>query len=334
MEFEERRGQGYRPEEILLTYRDQESDRYDSHLPDDVLEFFEQWRRQQAQENKHRLELWNSDEWGQQVRLETVSREHLIHSRRQERVEILLSPHKYLYYVGIQQQLAVDRNDGLNDARRKLYLDHFWDSVRELRYGNSLRLPAQYAIHMAVVSCDNYVLLRQRRSGMAIYPDAWEASIGEFMHGPLKEQFTHFKDGKPSQSEFCRQAVAEEIGEDALPESDTFRLYGFATERLTLAPKMMVVHRSPLSIDDLEALASEKGEGLPNDPAQAVTRIKLSPTAIADAVTDRTELAEWGPTSKLALMLALTQGASDAERAAILKEVESEIHNRIPTVES
>jgi hypothetical protein len=58
-----------------------------------------------------------------------------------------------------------------------------------------------------------------------------------------------------------------------------------------------------------------------------VTRIKLSAKAIADAVTDQKQFGDWGPTSKTALMLALTKITFGEERKSLIAAVESETLN-------
>src|SRR5207237_3398663 len=78
---------------------------------------------------------------------------------------------------------------------------------------------------LAVVSQDGYLLLRRRSSDTELYPSAWEAGIGEFMHGPENtpdpeyksgprhSQFPHFtENGLPDLFLFLKNAVAEELG--------------------------------------------------------------------------------------------------------------------------
>lgn len=137
------------------------------------------------------------------------------------------------------------------------------------------------------------------------------------MHGPYPTPFPHFtEDGTPDLSLFLKNAVAEELMYYEA-EPDDFRLYGFAVEYRTLAPKLLVVYTSDAPIDLLL-----EGARNAKDWSPAVSAIELTPHGTAEAFVDPS-YPTWGPTSKLALMLALTQGASsEAERLACISEIE------------
>jgi len=213
--------------------------------------------------------------------------------------------------VAIQAQLGESENMSLRERT-------FRNALMGLREREILELPSQFAVHIAVVSCDGKVLLRQRVVNTPLYPEAWEAGVGEFMHGPEhKTKFPHFvENGNPNLSLYLKNAVAEElIYSEAKP--DDFRLRGFAVEYLTLAPKLLVVYKSDAPMEILL-----EGARHAKDSTPTVSAVRLTPRGIAQALH---EYKKWGPTSKLAMMLALTQDASPKEEVSICKEVASQI---------
>jgi hypothetical protein len=177
-------------------------------------------------------------------------------------------------------------------------------------------LPSHFAIHMAVVSNDNFLLLRQRTTYTELYPSAWEAGVGEFMHGrDPATPFPHFTgQGQPNLFLFLKNAIAEEVGfGDARP--DDFRVHGFAVEYRTLAPKLLVVYRSVVDIRELIQVAKSA-----KDSAPKMDQIKMVPEEIARAATSQT-YSTWGPTSKLAMTLALVDNCSEATRNELLGRI-------------
>lgn len=182
--------------------------------------------------------------------------------------------------------------------------------LAEAKPDSPLILPSHFAIHMGVVSRDNFLLLRQRTVYTELYPGAWEAGIGEFMHGPMHEKFRHFtKTGTPDLYLFLKNAVYEEINYSGARRRD-FTIYGFAVEYRTLAPKLLVVYKSELDIDQLR-----QGAQGARDSSPKTDKVPLSVSGVASAVTDRKYLT-WGPTSKLVMMLALTRdggGSGESE---------------------
>jgi len=231
-----------------------------------------------------------SEPWGLQVRLDSAQFNH-----RAQAYEIHLTPTKFLFYSAIQRNLG-------DIAYRDLRNFAFENALHGLGGGDFLILPSTFAIHMCVVSSDGMALLRRRSSLTTnLYPLAWEAGIGEFMHGPIATKFRHFtNDGRPSLSLYLRNAVAEELNYYGAQGRD-FRIYGFAVEYRTLAPKLMVVYFSDKTIARLIRLAPKS-----KDPAVALASIPLTVDGVAAALVSE-EFPEWGPTSKLGLLLALIE---------------------------
>lgn len=244
----------------------------------------------------------DAEPWGCQVRLESV-----MHIHGETRVRIVLSPSKFLFYPSIHEQLALP---GLRQLRKLVFRN-----ATQLK--PPLLLPSTFALHMGVISNDGYLLLRRRQTGeLKPYAGAWEVGIGEFMHGPLtKAKKSDFPKGRPNLTAFLRRAVSEELKYNKSQAPD-FRLYGFAVERETLAPKLLVLCRLAASIDELM-----DGAMLAEDPALSVAKVKLSPTAIARVVCDTDRFRTWGPTSKLTMMLAITADLTQSERSKVLRDV-------------
>jgi hypothetical protein len=293
---------------VELKYNSQpDADEYESAMPESVRQTLDEWCMEK--ENQTKANNLKREPAGLQVRLEKVEWHH---STFEEGVAtpqfkhfIWLSPTKYLYYFAIHRCLGSPQ---LKSLREK----HFSNAFLGLKKSLFLDLPSNFALHMAVVSQDKHLLLRRRLPSpmTELYPSAWEAGIGEFMHGPVykrhseypdgpfKDQYLHFKNGIPDLFWFLRNAVAEELGYREARQKD-FRLYGFAVEYETLAPKLLVVYNSDLSIDELLKKAERAA-----DHARELDKVKLEPNAIASICS---RYSSWGPTSKLVMLLALKQ---------------------------
>src|SRR5205085_8474429 len=133
-------------------------------------------------------------------------------------------------------------------------------------------------------------------------PSAWEAGIGEFMHGPENTpdpeyesgprhtQFPHFtENGLPDLFLFLKNAVAEELGYHEA-QQENFCLYGFAVEYETLAPKLLVVYHANCTIATLLESAKKA-----KDRARELSSLELTPRAIAKACSS-SRYSSWGPT--------------------------------------
>ncbi len=248
--------------------------------------------------------------WGSQVRLVGAAFNHSNY-----RNEIDLSPTKFLYYAGIHQNLWRREYRGLR-------LHSFRNALTGIDSGTNLILPSTFSVHMAVVSSDGKALLRRRRAGTPIYPLAWEAGIGEFMHGPIRIKYPHFTDsGKPSLPKFLRHTVQEELNYSGARSQD-FRIYGIAAEYRTLAPKLIVVYTSDIPIKELMRGARES-----RDAALNVRTVDLSIDGITQLFRDA-RYPTWGPTSKLVLLLALMQHSKGEEPKEVVRRVKMRMHQR------
>ena len=249
--------------------------------------------------------------YGLQVRVDAVNRD------AEQNVNIDLSPTKYLYYKFIQARLGSPKYKSIREQ-------FFNDALNDLCEEKISELPNQFALHMAIVSSDNKLLIRQRRGRnyTTLYPQAWEVGIGEFMHGPEKQLFKHFKDSvTPDIKLFLKQAVAEELNYFQAKTSD-FGLYGFAIEYETLAPKLLVVYKSDLSID-----AIKEGAMCAKDGARDVSDIDLSIDGVASICRKNEKYPYWGPTSRLVAVLSLLQFKTKNEKEVndILKRLKADI---------
>lgn len=297
---------GFSVEEIDLIY--DEAKRYDENNVSILARrALDDWRDDWRLKKPNRLMEFEKEPWGAMVRLEEVEYRHGTY-----RVRIHLSPTKFLYYVAIQRRLGENE---LRILREKT----FRNALEGILNGERLELPSHFAIHMAVVSREHKAILRKRDNSAKLYPGAWEAGVGEFMHGlhaDVLPDLRHFnEDGKPDLRLYLQRAVKEELNYSQAKPGD-FRLYGFAIERQTLAPKMLVVYESKVQTDALLKGAKEA-----RDRSPEVSSIELTPQGVAEALANP-RYQTWGPTSKLALMLALTQGtSSESERSSMISEV-------------
>ncbi len=270
---------------------------YESTLPESVQQALDDW----CKKNQAKCHEKKRDPLGALVRLEKTQWSH-----RAYKHVVLLSPSRYLIYVAIHPHLGKAQLRPLREAQ-------FDNALNGLKNGETLELPSNFALHMAVVSQDGYLLLRRRASDTELYPSAWEAGIGEFMHGPKNtpepeyqsgpdhSHFPHFtENGLPDLFLFLKNAVAEELGYHEARQ-ENFRLYGFAVEYETLAPKLLVVYNADCTIATL--LESAKHA---KDRARELSSLELTPHAIAKACSS-SRYSSWGPTSKLVMLLALKQ---------------------------
>ncbi len=241
----------------------------------------------------------DGESWGQQVRLESVDFNHETHEYR-----ILLSPTKYLYYVAIQARLW-------SPLLRELRSEGFENSVDWLTDGGVPILPNQFALHMAIASADNKLLVRQRSDDTELYPGVWEASIGEFMHGPDHQNFPHFTSGEPDLGLFCCNAVAEETNYFKASPGE-FTACGFAVEYRTLAPKLFILWRSRANMSTLLS------QGVPSDAGRRLDSVDLTPSSLADALSAHGGRI-WTPSSKLISLIALTNAFDGAEQKALVQ---------------
>ncbi|MBA2285643.1 MAG: helix-turn-helix transcriptional regulator [Ktedonobacteraceae bacterium] len=283
---------------------------YESIMQRDVQQALDDWCRM----NQRQCNVKKREPLGTLVRLESAEWSHSTY-----RHFISLSPSRYLLYVATHPHLGKAHLNPLREA-------HFDNALNGLKNGECLELPSTFALHMAVVSQDKYLLLRRRASNTELYPSAWEAGIGEFMHGPADTfgpeyesgphhaQFPHFtEDGLPDLFLFLKNAIAEELGYHEARQDD-FRVYGFAVEYETLAPKLLVVYNANCTIAALLESARQA-----KDRASDLSSLELTPHAIAEACSNA-RYPSWGPTSKLVMLLALrqdfmTNGKGDAASA-------------------
>jgi len=291
-----------------VTYDAQPEPSYDERAHPMVSDAIARW----AKENPTRYEELAAESWGQQVRLSRVTYDH-----EAFRYALHLEPIKYLHYVSTHARLWSRELASLRESA-------FTNAVDGVIRFEPLTLPSHFCIHMAILDRTGRALLRQRRFHAELFPGAWEVGMGEFMHGPDKVLFPAFTDsGQPDLGMLLRSSVAEETAyEGARPED--FRVYGFAVEYRTLAPKLLVIYRSDLEIHEII-----DGARRAMDFCQDAASVEVTPQAVAATMTDKARHPSWGPTSKLVLWLALLdQGPSEREREQISQDLEAELLRR------
>lgn len=315
---------GERIANIAFEYDDQpDASRYTATLQDDLLRAIDDWSRtnpEKCHELKEQAECVA-------VRIRKAKRMQYVGKRAipEWKFCIWLEPTRYLYYVAIHTQLG-------KTALRSVRQTYFHNALIGLESGQPLELPSNFALHVAVVSRDRHLLLRQRNRSVSNYPSAWEAGVGEFMHGPGPMNgpvpevrtdpghaaFRHFnKERGPDLFLFLKNAIAEELGYRGARPGD-FCLYGFAVEYQTLAPKLLAVYTSDRTIDEL--LRSARGKDV-KDPARALSSIELTPSAIVEAFSNG-KYPSWEPKSKLLVLLALKQDMETTGQQSKSMEIE------------
>lgn len=290
--------------DFSLVY-DNDAPTYEDLMPQLANSAFDWWRKDQTAKGKAaRVAELEGEPLGLQVRLVGMRFAHKFQG-----YQIDLAPAHFIHYVAIQQNLWAEE---LHQLRQSV----FKNALRGISEDVPLMLPCTFAIHMAAISSDQQAILRQR-DNTPIYPLAWEAGAGELMHGPeygkdkarhhdeTDEDFSHFNEqGNPDLSLYLRNTVKEELGYPNASDDD-FSIYGMAIEWRTLAPKLIVVYQS----DALKDVLVESAKHAP-EKARDIQSIDLSVDGLAKAFTGR-EYPCWGPTSKVALLLALTQREGD-----------------------
>lgn len=274
--------------------------RFDDTIIPEIANEVKKWTQRFPQKSKK----LHAEPWTWQVRLESIEYDH-----RTYKFNIITSEMKFLYYLAIQARLGTAELKELRDIT-------FENALKGLELQKPLLLPSPLAIHIAIISSDGKALLRQRTSFTELYPSAWEAGIGEFMHGPATKYFPHFNEsGNPDLFLYLKNAIAEELNYHDAKE-DNFRIYGFALEYLTLCPKMLVVYESEVEMVELIKDAANADDSSPQ-----LVLIDLNVKSICEAFKSH-KYPTWGPTSKLALTLALLQSKSKIQdKRDILDEI-------------
>jgi hypothetical protein len=292
------------PAKIQLQFR--ATDKYEEHAQAKIRERFDCWS---SGDPKYDAEL-RAEPCGLAVRLDRVQfsapNDYALH----------LGPIKYWHYLAVHQTLWTP------DSQTRALRDQLFNSaITDIPARRRCTLPSHFCLHMGVISKDGYALFRKRRIDAHMFPGAWEFGLGEFMHGPatMDKRFQAFENGEPDMFAFCRSAVGEELNSDNVTP-EMFKIFGFAIEYVTLAPKLLVLHYSPLGH---EALMD--GMLKAADASQAVDSALLEPSALAQMVFKRKE--GWGPTSKLCLWLALMD---KVESARAKKALSDELDRLIP----
>lgn len=325
--------EGYKVTNIELKYEDQPEaspSHYKYTMQGDIRQAIATWGTKSEDSPKLKALRARLEEQAEavQVRVQKMGWHHYTQNmpKRTYKYVIWLAPTRYLYYD------AIHANMGRDVQLRHLREKYFRNACVDLDKNVPLELPSDFALHTAVVSRDGYLLLRQRTNYTEHYPLAWEAGVGEFMHGPGaqgigdvdvvsdpgRSQLHHFRKNRtPSLSLFLKNAIAEELGYRKARQGD-FRLYGFAVEHETLAPKLLAVYNADCTIDTL--LRSAKGENV-KDPARSLDKVELTPHAIAEAFS-HPKYSSWEPKSKLVILLALKHDLDTKELKAQSMEVE------------
>ena len=278
-------------DKFLLKYNP--NDNYESYMTEIMENAIENWRK----ENSEKYEGLVNEPCGLQVRLDRYS---YIHSEHKHKIELI--PTKYLYYVTLHARLWENRMREL----RKYVFD---DSLNFLYRQSRPRLPSHFALHMAIVSSDGKIIIRQRTGETELYSNAWESSIGEFMHGPKHPNSPDFVGNEPSLKLFCKRAVKEEINY-SYAKTDEFTLHGFGIEYRTLAPKLFVVFKSR------ENMTTLLKQGTPEDAGQRMEGMELTPEIVGQQFSKRSGVL-WTPSSRIITLIALESTAENQNDAKL-----------------
>lgn len=177
--------ESHRIADVVLKYDDELEDNpgnYKHAMPDDVRQAVADWYKKS--ENDIKLNALRTRLEGQpealHVRLKRAEWRHYTDGVATPLLKYMvwLSPIRYLYYNAIHERLGKDAE------LRQLRTRYMRNVLVDFEQGAPLVFPSDFALHTAVVSRDGYLLLRQRTSYTEHFPLAWEAGVGEFMHGP------------------------------------------------------------------------------------------------------------------------------------------------------
>ena len=278
---------GINPGEVHLDFN--EDDKYaEGDLPPILRERLKSWRHPDPGRDS---EL-RAESYGLAIRLVRQQFNHMSYHHT-----LYLGQVKYWEYLACHKSLS-----NADDETRTLRGAIMDNALSDLPQERRCILPSHFCLHMWIISNDGFAIFRKRAAGAHMFAGRWEFGIGEFMHGPaiLERRFQAFVAGKPDMFAFCRAAIAEEVDVDD-PEACQFKIFGFAVEYKSLAPKLLVLHYSKLDHQKIIDGMLKARDASPQCDAAL-----LNPQAIASVFGHREQ---WGPTSKLCLWLALKESA-------------------------
>jgi len=276
---------------------------YGQNMPDQVRYVFDH----SIKKNDNELRKFMGEPEGKRLRIESIQ---LAAQEKGYPYVIVLSPTVYLYYEAVHHYLS--------DYPR-LRRDVFDNAVGFVTKNETPILPSTFAYHTLVISKDKRFIARYR-TGTALWPEHWEASMGEFVHGPKDNEFQRFKHGKKEQT--LRECIEEGKTDERARIGGAVERYvalGMAVEHYTLSPKLMVLVFS-------EAPAAKLAEGFKKsvEGAGPVADFELSPKGVAEAIFGP-EYPDWTPESKLAILGALAFEKNDSQFQDTADELKAEI---------
>ncbi|HLQ29653.1 MAG TPA: helix-turn-helix transcriptional regulator [Ktedonobacteraceae bacterium] len=229
------------------------------------------------------------------------------------RLEIVLAPLSYYDYYSIIPFL---------DEPLLTALDGSKISIRQ-KYGNTALtysatdrgtafIPTPVSLQCVVVTQDHQIVLMQRSSSVAYYPDHWSASFEETMNAPGVD-----RKGRPSRSDdadFFTGAIRGLQEEFAIPSDavESVKILSLNVEYLTLSVDVIILININLSSEEIrqhwivEAWDREEA-----------SRFAMFSTDLNEVVNKLFSKTLWHPTSRMRLIQFLfhTYGVKEAAKA-------------------
>ena len=310
--------------EIEIKHINQPSTNYEATMPKQVIEAVAAWGAKPENqdpddgENFHNL---SSEPWGLQVRWERILYPGT-HRRTPQKIIFRTSPMKYLYYNAVHWNIR-------GAELMSLFESTLEDSLNWVKKGTPPKLPCNVTLHVLAITADQprRVITRLRNSEFTeLHRDTWEATLGEFFHGPaypLVEEGTgrlllgdfkyrHFDGNQGRMDWYLTRSIAEEFKfEEARPEE--FSVMGLAIEYIKMAPALLAIWRSRHTYDQITKIWYDA-----EDRASQVDHFAFTRDGFIEALFSQER--EWTPLSKLMPILAMIQ-EDPASRAQILADL-------------
>jgi len=233
-----------------------------------------------------------------------------------ERLEVTLAPlgfHEYYSLTPFFDEPLLTALDGSKVSIRQKYGNTAL-TYSSTERGTSL-IPAPVSIQCIVVTQDRQILLMQRSSSVAFYPNHWSASFEETMNAPGID-----RKGKPSRSDDADFFVAAMRGLDeefAIPASaiESIKVISLNTEYLTLSVDVITAIKLSLTAEEIRQ--SWLLKAWDRDEASKFGLLSTELSVVVNKLFSRTL---WHPTSRMRLIQFLFHTYSVDEVAKAIRE--------------
>jgi transcriptional regulator with XRE-family HTH domain len=229
------------------------------------------------------------------------------------RLDVTLAPMSFYDYYSLTSFL---------DEPLLTALDGSKVSIRQ-KYGNTALtynlndkgtclIPTPVSIQCIVVTKDEQILLMQRSSSVAFYPNHWSASFEENMNAPGTD-----RKGNPSRSDDANffttafRGLEEELAISS-DDLESIRMLSLNVEYLTLSVDVIMVIKIRLTAEEIKQSWLVKAWDM--DEASNFTALSTDLHAVVDKLFSRTL---WHPTSRMRLVQFLfhTYGIDEVAKA-------------------